>query len=61
MPMPTIKVNKTGNIWEHGLGIGEHKFWEYALSGVTNALVNTTNIRSANYIGSLVTYVIGHG
>ena len=48
MLMTTIKVNK-GNIsagehigtGEHGLGTGEHRFDEYAWSGVTNTLVKT--------------------
>ena len=52
-----------GNIGtgEHGLGrpTGEHRFGEYAWSGVTNTLVKTTNIRSINYIGCRTTNMSG--
>ena len=68
MLMTTIKVKKKGisvpgNIGtgEHGLGTGEHRFGEYVWSGVTNTLVKTTNILSANYIGCRTTNWIGHG
>ncbi len=44
----------SGNIGtgEHGLGTGEHRFGEYAWSGVTNTLVNTTNIGSTNWLSN---------
>ena len=66
MLMTTIKVKRTGNIsvrehryGEHGLGTGEHRFGEYAWSGITNTSVKTTNIRSPNYIGCRTTNMSG--